>query len=314
MLRRHRSDITNVEAKTSAGGLSASLSSTLSAFGNLPGGGVIILGLDENDDFAAVGLPNPAALCAALASKARTALDPPPVVDIETVEFESKSLVVATVQEVPASHKPCVVSRSRKGYLRSFDGDFPLSELDVQGFLSNRSHPEFDLALVPGATRADLDETIIADFLRTARSMNMALGRLTDDDELLYRSGARTAAGMWTLAGCLTFGRFPQQWFPNLTIQAAVLPKDGDVDSRVVDTARFDGPVPTMLSDASEWLSRHMRHGVSQDRKSGAVMDANEYPQLAIRELLANTVIVHRDLAPWWLEPSDRGTTELRPS
>jgi ATP-dependent DNA helicase RecG len=300
-LRTTRTDVANVEVKRAAGGLGRSILATLSAFGNLPGGGLILLGLDEEDGFRPVTLADPASLSAALASQARTAVEPPLLVDIETIDFESRAIVVAQVHEVPASHKPCVLVGSRKAYIRSFDGDYQLSELETQGLLSNRAHPAFDLGVVEGATRADLDESIISDFLRTARSMNSALARLQHDDEILYRGGATTASGEWTLAGCLTFGRYPQQWFPNLTIQAAVVPA-GSVSGelRALDTARFDGPVPTMLADASEWLARQMRHRIAQDSRTGVVSDILEYPALAIREVLANA-IVHRDLAPWSL-------------
>ncbi len=300
-LRRSRSDTVGIEVKRSSGGLSESIATTICAFANLPGGGTIILGLDEAKDFAVVEIADIAAQCASLAAQSRTAFDPPVHVDIESVDFESGTLVVAQVHEIPASHKPCVLRRSGRSYLRSFDGDYQMSDLEVQGLISNRTHPSFDMAAVSGATRSDLDETIIGDFLATARSLNSALARLHDDDELLYRSGARTPDGQWTVAGCLTFGRYPQQWFPSLTIQAAVMPSnDAAGNRRAVDTARFDGSVAMMLADASEWIARHLRHGVEQDRVTGAVVDADEYPLLAVREIVANA-LVHRDLAPWAL-------------
>ena len=46
-LRRAGGDVTSIEVKAAAGGLPESLTSTLSALANLPGGGIIILGLDE---------------------------------------------------------------------------------------------------------------------------------------------------------------------------------------------------------------------------------------------------------------------------
>lgn len=57
-LRALGGDCTDVEVKSAAGGLPDSLMSTLSALANQPGGGTIILGLDEKDGFQPVGLTN----------------------------------------------------------------------------------------------------------------------------------------------------------------------------------------------------------------------------------------------------------------
>ena len=55
-------DTTDIEVKSAAGGLSASVTSTLCALGNLPAGGWLILGLDEKDAFRSVDLPDLQAL------------------------------------------------------------------------------------------------------------------------------------------------------------------------------------------------------------------------------------------------------------
>ncbi len=59
-LRRRRHDLTEVEVKSTAG--VPALGPTLCAFGNMPEGGTIILGLDESRGFAPVGLTEASAL------------------------------------------------------------------------------------------------------------------------------------------------------------------------------------------------------------------------------------------------------------
>jgi ATP-dependent DNA helicase RecG len=61
-LRRVGGDSTSVEVKAAAGGLPDSLMASLSALANLPGGGTIIVGLDERHGFRPVPLANPQAL------------------------------------------------------------------------------------------------------------------------------------------------------------------------------------------------------------------------------------------------------------
>ena len=48
LMRRTKTDLRHVEAKRARGGLPQRLWETLSAYANSPGGGVIILGLDES--------------------------------------------------------------------------------------------------------------------------------------------------------------------------------------------------------------------------------------------------------------------------
>ena len=82
---------------------------------------------------------------------ARTAVEPPLQVEFDVVPFEGFDVLVVTVQELPESAKPCVVRRTGRGYLRSWDGDFELSDLEVQAFLTNRAGPRRDEDLVAGA-------------------------------------------------------------------------------------------------------------------------------------------------------------------
>ena len=50
-LRAAGGDTASVEVKSAAGGLPLSITSTLSALSNLPGGGLVILGVDERAGF-----------------------------------------------------------------------------------------------------------------------------------------------------------------------------------------------------------------------------------------------------------------------
>jgi ATP-dependent DNA helicase RecG len=78
-------DATDVEVKSAAGGLPESLTATLNALANLPGGGAIILGLDERTGFHLVGQRDPQRLKQGLATKARSYI--PPVSDVEEQGF-----------------------------------------------------------------------------------------------------------------------------------------------------------------------------------------------------------------------------------
>jgi ATP-dependent DNA helicase RecG len=297
-MRDQNSDLPNVEAKLALGGLPESLNATLSAFANLPGGGIVLLGIDEATGFTPVELPDRAKLKAALASRSRQAFNPPIAIDISDAEIEGVTIIVGVVKEIHASAKPCTVIRSGKAYMRSWDGDFELSDLEIQGLLANRTRPAFDSAAVDRATKADLDSQMIGDFISTARSSDPGFARLVDDEVLLQKVGVLTAEGQPTVAGILSLGVYPQEFFPNYLIQAAVLPGPSDPPGlRARDVARFSGPISVMLDEATSWVARHSQHALVE-QSDGRVSDRFDLPTEAVREMLSNT-LVHRDLADW---------------
>lgn len=297
-MRRERSDLAHVEAKAAAGGYPESLGPTLSALANLPGGGWVILGVDENADFRAVDLVDVNALRQAVVSKARQAYDPPVAVEVSMDAVDGKPVVLVRVGETPPSAKPCRIRSTGDAYMRFWDGDYRLSEVEVQGFLANRTQPSFDREAVPGASRDDLDPAIVRTVLATARRSDTRLARVADDMTLLRKLGVITDGDEVTVAGLLALGDYPQQWFPNFVIQAAVAADESDApDVRYGDVRRFSGPIPVMLDEARAWVRQRGRERVVAD-PDGRVRTEPDYPGVAVRELLSNA-LVHRDLAPW---------------
>jgi ATP-dependent DNA helicase RecG len=132
-LRATGGDTASVEVKSAAGGLPASISSTLSALANLPGGGLVILGLDERTGFRPVPLADPEALKQGLAAKARS-FSPPVRLTIEDGTVDGAPVIVAQVHECDSSAKPCRIASSGESYLRGYDGDYRLSDLEEQAF------------------------------------------------------------------------------------------------------------------------------------------------------------------------------------
>jgi ATP-dependent DNA helicase RecG len=199
-LRTAGGDTASVEVKSAAGGLPTSITPTLSAMANLPGGGVIILGLDERTGFRPVPLTNAQALKQGLAAKART-YTPPVRLAIADGVVDGEPVVVATVHECDRSAKPCRVSSAGKAYLHIHDGNYELSDLEEQAFLAQREPPHFDRRTVEGATAEDLDPELLEAWTAAARERNpRGLGRFGDDTELLRRGGVLGADGHPTVA------------------------------------------------------------------------------------------------------------------
>ena len=213
-LRETGSDFTSVEVKSAAGGFPESLAPSLSALANLPGGGTIILGLDEATGFKPVSLADITGLKASLGQKARTYL-PPVRLDIGDGEVDGVPIVVAHVHECGTEHKPCRTPDGRV-FVRSWDGDYEASELEEQAFLVNRTHPKADRNPISTATVEDLDPELIALWRTGVNSEDpLGLGRFAGDEQL-RRAGILTADGHPTLGGLLALGVQPQQFLPSL--------------------------------------------------------------------------------------------------
>ncbi|WP_455360786.1 ATP-binding protein [Streptomyces sp. SYSU K21746] len=299
-LRSEGSDLAEVEVKLAASGFPQTLAPTLSAFANTPGGGTLIFGLDESDNFGSVGVYDVASCKSALAGLARNGIDPPINPLAWSFDFEGRKIIAAQIDELATSMKPCRVKGTGKAYLRSYDGDYELSSIEEQAFIANRDTPRFDQGTVPGATVEDLDETLISSYVDNCKSTSAALARL-NDSEILFRTGVVSGPErIPTMAGLLALGIYPQQYFPNLVIQASVVPGSNDpVGTRAVDTKRFDGPIPLMLDQALRWVQRNTRTRVRFGH-DGHGRDESEYPIEAVRELISNALI-HRDLGPYAL-------------
>ncbi|WP_328708220.1 ATP-binding protein [Microbispora hainanensis] len=182
-LRAAGGDSTAIEVKSAAGGLPESLTPTLSALANLPGGGTIILGLDERFGFRPVPLPNVQSLKQGLAAKARS-FTPPVRLTLDDGIAYGAPVVVARVHECDKSAKPCRVTATGASYLRGYDGDFRLSDIEEQAFIAARRAPMFDRPLVEGATSADLDLELVKAFVEAVRERDQqGLGRFVRDDE-----------------------------------------------------------------------------------------------------------------------------------
>lgn len=292
-LRLNAGDTTDIEVKSAAGGLSPDLTGTICALANLPGGGRIVLGLDEHAGFEPSGLRDPQALKQGLASKARS-LDPPMTLSFRQVELDGRQVIIAQVPECSPSAKPARVSATGEAWLRGWDGDYRMSQVEVQGFLRQREQPHADRAPLPGTTIRDLDPDLLAVWHRTVEERAATgLGRFTEAERLV-RAGVLTGCGEVTTAGLLALGTYPQQYFERFVVNLAVVDRPG---VRASSTRTVTGSVPAMLEESVAWARATFPQRVVADAH-GAVRDQWEYPLEAFRELISNA-LVHRDLEDW---------------
>lgn len=302
-LRAFATDSQHVEAKAAHVGFPRRLWETLSAFSNTPGGGILILGLDEAAGFRAVGVYNPRKSLQDLASLCDQMV-PPIRARIDLHEFEGSTVLVAEVPEATLDAKPCYYSGAgltNGAFVRVADGDRRLTEYEVQIMRASRGQPKDDLEPVEGTGVSDLDEELTRRYLSAVRTARPTLGQ-GSAEEILRRSGVVVTSGdeeQLSLAGLLALGREPQRFFPELSITFVSYPgtrigEAGPLGERFLDEGRIEGAIPAMIAPAMAMLQRNMKrravvHGIGRESQW-------EYPITALREALVNA-LVHRDLS-----------------
>lgn len=306
-LRKFGAEATGIEVKSAAGGVPQSVRETVSAFANSPGGGVLLLGVEERDGFVVSGVTDPAKLQADVASLCADVFAPSihPVITIGTID--GQRVLAIEVPELPKSEKPCYVKSlglQRGVFVRVGDSDRRLTPEEVNQLVADRGQPIFDRETVPGATTDDLDPRAVRDYVERLRVTNQRLFATEPDDVLLRLTNVtmKNADGNGdgiTLAGLLALGRYPQQFFPqlNATFVHYANPA-GETTSegvRFIDNVSVNGPLPTMVAEVLGVLRRNM----SRRALIGGVgrRDVWEYPVEALREAVVNA-LVHRDLSP----------------
>lgn len=307
-VQRRRSELDNVEVKAARGGTPKRLYEALAAFANRTGGGVLLFGLDEEKDFSIVGVSNAQRLQEELTHLASAEMEPALRPQFVVDEIDGETVIAVEIEEVAANQKPCFykpAGLSSGAYIRSGNTNRQMTEYEVFGYLSSRGQPTHDEDLVPQATLDDLDSALLDRYLNQLRSTRPRAGYLDGPrEEVLTRlhvCGSDGEVLKPTLAGLLMFGKYPQEFFPQLMI--TFLQYYGTTEEehtprgeRFMDNQRFEGPIPEMVDRTESYALGAMRKASLIEGTFRR--DIPEYPQDALREAIANA-IAHRDYSSY---------------
>jgi ATP-dependent DNA helicase RecG len=303
-LQEFRTDLLHVEAKRATAELPKRVWETLSAFSNTPGGGILLLGLDEAAGFAVTGVRNPKKMMQDLASECDN-MEPAVRAPIEPHQVEGATLIVAEIPEAELGQKPVYyrgAGLTNGAFIRVADGDRKLSQYEVQVMVASRGQPREDETPVPDASLDAFDSELVAGLLdRLRRAERSIFHQRTDEETLRALKALVRHENGWvpSLGGLLALGAYPQEFFPELAVTFVVYPtpilgEPGPGGERFLDQGRFDGPIPRLLEPTLKALQRNMKRravvrGLFRE-------DLWEYPETALREAVVNAV-VHRDLS-----------------
>lgn len=224
-IQKTKSERQNVELKAAARGCPTPLYDTLSSFSNQDNGGIIIFGIDENNNYEAVGVYDAQDLQKKVTEQCKQMQ--PSVRALFTVsEIEGKVIVSAEIPSVDISERPVFykgVGRVRGSYIRVGDSDELMSEYEIYSYDAFRKRIRDDIRTVPGAKSSLFDQKRLYGYLNAVKHERRNLAEQVSEDEILELMGI-VSEKIPTLAGVMSFSVYPQGHFPQLCITAVSVP------------------------------------------------------------------------------------------
>lgn len=292
----------NVEFKDARGGLSKEVRKSLSAFGNTRGG-IIVFGVaeDATRTLHIIGTENPGELQEKMSALSTNEMSEVLRLRYYHIPFDKHILLAVYVPECSNRAKPYYVKAHglpAGAYIREGNTDRHMTDDEMRSYVRNAQVDEYDSHSAEGVHGADLsDEKITAFLHKSAKkagrdplleaSRNNTLkniGVLTEQNTSLYP----------TFAGYILFARGnPQQKsaFARYIVRC-VRYKGSGVHTEIVDKSDINGTLDEQIDTMQAFVLRNIP--LSATIVGTKRVERYEYPEAAIREVVANAVI-HRD-------------------
>lgn len=294
-----KAETQTIEIKKAYDGCPQRLYDTLSSFSNQDEGGIIVFGIDESEAFKKVGVYDVHDLQKSVLNQCDQ-MEPKVRPIFSVYEEEGIYFVSAEIPGIDISERPCYYrgkGRIRGSYVRLGESDQMMTDYEVYSYEAYRKKFENDKRVLPNCNFNLLDKTLLESYLIQLKLDKPNLSQL--DDETIYQLFSIKNGEDITLAAELLFGIFPQACVPQLCITAVVVPGNemGDTTSdneRFIDNQRIEGTISKMLSGAVSFVRKNMKVSTVIDPQTGKRNDREQYPLIAIREIILNA-LVHRD-------------------
>ena len=302
-IQRQKTEKQTIELKAAHGGFPGKIYDTLSAFSNQDCGGIMIFGLTDKPDFAVVGVYD-AEDAQKKIMEACEQMDPKVRALITMCEIDGKMVIAAEIPGADHSLRPVFyrgVGRLKGSYIRVGDADEPMSEYEIYSYEAFRRRIRDELRTVDRVKLSLFNQERLSRYLKAVKTERKNLSTNVSDEEILELMGVMYD-GQPTLAGIMTFSKYPQTHFPQLCITAIVVPgtkiaDTDEYDARFIDNVRITGAIPEMLEEAVLFVQKNSRTKTIID-DDGRRNDRPEYPIKAVREVILNA-LVHRDYSAY---------------
>ena len=201
-----KTETQTIELKAATQGCPTRLFDTLSSFSNQDGGGIIIFGVDESDNYAIKGVYDAQDLQKKVTEQCKQ-MEPSVRALFTVCEIDNKAVVSAEIPGVDISERPVFykgVGRIKGSYVRVGEFDEPMSEYEIFGYEAFRKRIRDDIRTVENSKLNMIDEKRMENYLSAVKSERKNLADNVSEDEILELMGI-THDDVPTLAGIMTF-------------------------------------------------------------------------------------------------------------
>jgi len=301
---QRRSEGENIEFKDARGGIPSDLWKSISAFSNRPGGGIILFGIVENQItkvFNTVGQTDLSLLQTKIVSLIQQKIRNCGQYTLKIVKYDDKDLLALLISECPQEQKPCYfieIGMPRGAYIRIGNSNRQISEEELRSFLRYSPEYKYDRIAILEMTLEMLSQEKINEYLdksakRTGRlfSKDLPIEKILKNLGILIEIKNRLPP---TLAGCLIFSKDAPQRINTLSryVIRCVRYAGTSPSSPIIDQQDIFGTLDQQIDESHKFILRNIAF------KANIVgtkrVERYEYPEDAIREVLANALI-HRD-------------------
>ena len=299
---KFKTETSRIETKSAKDGFPKKCYDTISAFAN-KSGGIIIFGIDEENDFSLNDVYDINDLQKQITSLCSDAFEPIIRPEFLSVEYKNKKLLVVQINEIAQNKKPCFYKPkglNKGSYIRVGDRDDVMTDYEIYALQSYNDRVFEDSRPIRNAELSDLNKEKLEEYIEKIKKNkpNFAKNDFNKCLKLCHIIDNNEDKIFPTLAGMLLFGEYPQLFYPQIFVACTNIPglQMGDTNSlgeRFIDNKRVEGTIEEMLLGTMNFLERNMKSSVVINDK-GIRIDRTEYPLKALREAVVNA-LVHRD-------------------
>ncbi len=299
---KFKTETSRIETKSAKDGFPKKCYDTISAFAN-KSGGIIIFGIDEENDFSLNDVYDINDLQKQITSLCSDAFEPIIRPEFLSVEYKNKKLLVVQINELAQNKKPCFYKPkglNKGSYTRVGDRDDVMTDYEIYALQSYNDRVFEDSRPIRNAELSDLNKEKLEEYIEKVKKNkpNFAKNDFNKCLKLCHIIDNNEDKIFPTLAGMLLFGEYPQLFYPQIFVACTNIPglQMGDTNSlgeRFIDNKRVEGTIEEMLLGTMNFLERNMKSSVVINDK-GIRIDRTEYPLKALREAVVNA-LVHRD-------------------
>lgn len=293
------SELSDLEFKTSTSNIPNDIWRSISSFANRRGGGLIVFGVDERQN-SITGCSNIQEMQTKLTEifndKMSFVLRP----EYHVIDIEGKAILAVNIPECPKDYMPCYfkhVGLPNGAYIREGNTSRKITDNEFRTYVATSKEFQFDLSEGRGSKKEDISIEKVTTLLEQSElQLKRGADHIVNDSVLENLGIVSLFDGEYkpTIGGYLIFAKkAPQNKTPyDRYVVRCIRYAGSEPSSEIIDATDVAGTLDTQIDEVYQFILRNIsKHAVIIGTKR---VERYEYPEAAIRELVANAII-HRD-------------------